>query len=628
MEMYYNGFLLTQLINITEVKRPVIGERILNSISVNGRNGEIFQGSTFGTKTIEVSFYMKYDHIPDAPNDSSLFQKVVTSLAFYLTGNKEPAPLIFSDQPNLYYLAIVENIDLERLLRIGQGSITFKCFSPYLYSLNSYEFNASNGIVTIVNDATASCYPVFRTTLSQATKYLMYVSTNGVIQVGSPNEAETGDTPRNDIIHSDNCASTAKWYAGSSSLLLSDRQVDSNVSVVSTGQSLKLSANPTGEANDGKYHGAWIMTTLDGQADYWQCKFYFKMKSQPSFNTEGSSPRQKGMIEMVMYDANNVPLNRFTMRDYYYDHEFNIPIWYDGKGKELWRDAEITGNQTTTITDNVKSLSELPSNATILSKSQFTIYKAVVKWNGTPIYKTKNESGDIYYKTGTGTSFIIASNDATWCRIYLDSTKTTTGFILMKHVNKVEDHKEYLVTYTKPVTTGTGKWDDFSGCVIIERRKHSSNVGCMWNMYLYKKKGNDSFNGDIELRKTVELYDSSNSFTTGGKIAKVGVYLACYQSAEPPQLMTFDDIIVKELLSDSQLAEQEQTGFSYIGNAGDVITVDCGEQMVYNNGEPIMEFVDVGSEFFDIDAFSSSQVKIVSDDSGATTTASITKRYL
>ena len=41
-----------------------------------------------------------------------------------------------------------------------------------------------------------------------------------------------------------------------------------------------------------------------------------------------------------------------------------------------------------------------------------------------------------------------------------------------------------------------------------------------------------------------------------------------------------------------------------------------------------MDYLDVGSEFFDIDAFTSSEVRVVSDDSSASTTAYITKRYL
>ena len=637
MEMFYNGFLVTQIINITDVRRPVIGDRILNAIQAPNRNGEIFHSSYFGTKTIEVSFYMKYDYRADV-NSASEFQQTVNSLAFYLCGNKEPAPLIFSDQPDKYYLAVVESIDLEQLLSIGQGTIIFKCFSPYLYAKETDAFNGSGGIITITNDATASCYPVFETRLTTATKYILYSSSNGTIQIGrtETDSEEAIIEAINPKVYQDNCASTANWYAGSSTLLSSKMKVDSAVSIVSSGQGLRLNKNPDGEGreNDGYYYGGWLMTNLPIQPEFWQCKLYFKMKSQPTTNVQvsGDSPKQKGIIHMALFDANNNILTQFNMRDIYYNHEFNIPAWFDGKGKQLYWDEEVTNSSSssTKVTDNVKSLSELPKNATILSKSEFTIYRAEVKWNGTPIYKEKNESGAIYYKTGTGTKFIIASNDATWCRIYLDNTKTTTGFLLMKHINKVADHNEFLVTYTVPASGGTGKWDDFVGTVVLERRKHSSNKGCMWNMYLYKKKGNDSWNGDVELRKTLELYDSSNSYTAGGALAKIGVYIGAYQSAEPPQVMTFDDLVVSELKSESQIEQEKEEAitFSYIGDAGDIIKVDCGEQMVYNNGEPIMHFVDVGSEFFDIDAFSATSVKVTSDDTGATTTATIQKRYL
>ena len=628
MEMIYNGFLLSQLINVLDVKRPPIGDRVLNSVSVNGRDGEIFTGSNFGTKTIEVVFYMKYEHIPEA-NDSSMYQKVVTSLAYYLANNKEPAPLIFSDQPNLYYMAIVESFDLERTLEIGEGSITFRCFDPFLYSINKYEFTSQNGLLTIVNDATASCYPVFETILNQPTKYLTFVGSNGVVQVGNTSEANTGDTAKNDMIHSDDCTSSARWYAGSSSLISSAMQIDSNVGITGTGKGLKLSTNPSGSADDKKYHGTFIMTNLDIQPMYWQAKLYFKMKSQPSFTVEGNAPEQKGIIHFGLYDKNNVLLTQFNMRDFYSTSEMNIPAWFDGKGKQLYWDEEIVTGKTNTTTDNVKSLSELPKNATVLSQSQFNIYKAVVKWNGTPIYKEKDTNSTVYYKTGTNTSFIIVSNDATWCRVYLDESKTTVGFILMKHINKVVDHTEYLVTYSTPAYEGTGKWDDFVGQVFLERRKHENGTGSIWRFILFKKAGNDSWNGEVTLRKTVEIYDPNNEHTAGKEIAKVGVFMGNYQDSAPPQMMTFDDLVVIELKDDADIKEEGGTGgFSYIGQTGDVIKVDCGEQMVYRNNEPIMEFVDVGSDFFSIDAFSSSQIRVLSDDSTVTTTATIQKRYL
>ena len=640
MEMYYNGFLLTQLIHITDVKRPVIGERIINSIPIAGRNGEVFQNSTFGGKTITVSFYMKYDYLPDGNGSSSDYQKVVTSLAYYLASNTEPAPLIFSDQSNLYYEAIVESIDIDRLLRIGQGTIVFRCLSPYLYSNTTYQ-DSGVGSILISNDATASCYPVFETTLTKDTKYLLYISKNGAIQVGSAGDSATNDNdisneekPTNYIIHQDNCTSSARWYAGSPSLFWGARAVDSNVSLVSTGKGLRLNRNTTGEASDCTFHGAWYMTDLDEQAMYWQTKLYFKFKSQPSYASDGDSPAQRGMIDFTLFDINNVPLINFSMRDNNISSEFNQPVLCNGHGTHMWKDAEIVNTANNKVTDNFKSLSEVPKNATILSQSQFTVYRAEVKWNGTPIYKDKDENGTIYYKTGAGTKFIIASNNATWCRVYLDSTKTTTGFILMKHINKVADHTEYLVTY-QTQNNSLGKWDDFVGCVVLERRPHSSGKGSCYNMYLYKKKGNDSWNGNIELKKTETFYDpTDSSFSTGGKLAKVGIFLAGYEDSVPPQGMVFDDLVVQRLVSSKEIEEEEtETGASMtpvgcIGTAGDVIKVDCGEQMVYNNNEPIMEFVDVGSDFFSIDAFSSSEVRILSDDTNAETVVTYRKRYL
>ena len=91
----YNNFMLTNMINITDVRRPVIGVRNVNALEINGRHGQLFQNAYFGTKVIEVDFYIKYDYSPNL-NDASVFQKVVKSLAYYLTSNTAPAKLIFA----------------------------------------------------------------------------------------------------------------------------------------------------------------------------------------------------------------------------------------------------------------------------------------------------------------------------------------------------------------------------------------------------------------------------------------------------------------------------------------------------------------------------------------------------
>lgn len=617
------------MINITDVKRSPVAERKINSISIPNRNGEIFQGAYFGTKTIEVSFYMKYDYSPtylDGLINASEFERVVQSLVYYLYANDAPAQLIFSDNPNQYYLAIVESFDMEKVLSIGQGTIIFKCFSPYTYDLTSNEFTSEDGIITIKNNGTANTYPIITTQLSKDTTHLSYISNNGIVQIGDPNAKYDYSDVNNPRIHVDQNTSTVNWYKGSSTLLYANRVIDENVSLVSDGWSLRTNINPTGEKDDKKYHGAFYLTNLKNtSAFYWKTQIDFTFGSRPSYGTAGNAPKQQGMIEFILYDANNKPLTNFSMRDYYNEYEHNIPFWYLGADTHVWSEKGTLGSiKTKNYTQYFDSLDDVPTDAKVIYETSYPKQKVTVKYDGTPIYANYNPYSKLLFKTGAGAEYEYAGQTvAGWMKIYLNASKTSIGWIANYHVELSDDGTHYLVTYSLPVDSGSGgNWNDFTGSLIIERVPHSNGTGSIWRMSLHKKIGVDSATSPITHSFYKNIFDPNNQYTDGGEIAKVGVYIASYQDAELPQRATIDDLIVWKI------NDNEAESMKYIGNAGDTIEVDMEKQMVYKNGIEFMEMVDVGSQFFDIPAFTAGQVKVVTDDDGATSSAKITKRYL
>lgn len=629
MEMLFNNKLISHLIKIIDVERETTGERVLNSLQVPSRDGEIFQNVYFGTKTIAVSFYLTQEYLPTYLNGTlskSEFTKYVQSLAFYLTTDK-PAKLIFSDNPSQYHLAIMESFNIERVLKLGQGTIVFKCFDPFLYDTQTCVFDATNdGIVTITNDGTASSYPTIVTMLGSDATHLSYVSKNGVIQIGNPNATYEYSEPSNPIIKNDLCTSTLNWYKGSSTLLYTDRLIDDNVNLVSDGYGLKLNTQPEGEEGSGNYVGAFYLSDLDEDTKYWRADINFTFKS---YNGGKNCPEQRGMIEFLMYDKNNVPIMNFSMRDFHTAYMHNTPMWHMGATTHAWNEKGTlgSGKNWNTTAQYVDSTDELPEDAQIIYETAFPKKKVVVKNNGTPVYASYSSSSKLLFKVAAGAEYSYANKEiAGWLKIYLNSEKTSVGWIANHNVDLEDDGTQYLVTYKQMTDSSSqGNWNWFTGTVILERQPHPNGIGSIWMMRLHKK-SDYSYTNNVTHVAYKTIYDPNNKLYSNvyNDLSKIGVYIASYEDSPMVGTVTLDDVVIRKYTDNYNSGDS----LKYIGKAGDVITVDCGKQMVYKNDIEFMEFVDIGSEFFSIPAFSTSEIRVITDDESSATSVKLTKRYL
>lgn len=81
------------------------------------------------TNAREISVPVKIDH-----KGFSDLQKIKEDLAGWLV-TKNPKPLEFADDPNRFYLAVVDGeMDLDEFLYWGEGLIKFVCPDPFKYS--------------------------------------------------------------------------------------------------------------------------------------------------------------------------------------------------------------------------------------------------------------------------------------------------------------------------------------------------------------------------------------------------------------------------------------------------------------------------------------------------------------
>lgn len=147
MALRYNGVDVPSFVIVRGVKVSLLPPISPVTVSVRGRAGSYRFGDDLGNRQITVD----YTICADSPADLRVKARQFANW-FYST---EPKPLVLAEEPDKHYLAQVsEETDLDELLGIGQGSITFLCTDPFVYGAEKSQPLFMNGrsVVTLVED--------------------------------------------------------------------------------------------------------------------------------------------------------------------------------------------------------------------------------------------------------------------------------------------------------------------------------------------------------------------------------------------------------------------------------------------------------------------------------------------
>lgn len=163
--MRFNGIKKDYLIVTRGRNRPAYAPIDRNFISVVGMSGAHLSHSKRQIRQIDVPVFIEAASFSD-------LQKVKEDLAEWLI-HDEPKELIFEDEPDRVYYAVVDgSLDLDELVRWGTGVITFLCPDPYKYGQEkTLRFPAD--AVVIENEGTAEANPIFELTAKKKTTFAM-----------------------------------------------------------------------------------------------------------------------------------------------------------------------------------------------------------------------------------------------------------------------------------------------------------------------------------------------------------------------------------------------------------------------------------------------------------------------
>ena len=178
-------------VKITKLDRNLTPPINNNTKSLGNSNGVSFLYSNYGENTITFEYVIDNR----TARNLSEFRRKTAGIIY----SKEPQRLIFSDEPNLYYDAILSGQPAlnENYLK-STGTMSFMVPDGLAHSVVEKTFTAaknSSGILeaTIVNNGTESVPIDYTITHSSENGYIGIVTKDGVIQLGDAGEQD-GET--------------------------------------------------------------------------------------------------------------------------------------------------------------------------------------------------------------------------------------------------------------------------------------------------------------------------------------------------------------------------------------------------------------------------------------------------
>ncbi|HFK1785923.1 distal tail protein Dit [Bacillus cereus] len=272
-------------------------------------------------RKILVPIALLYDSAEEA-------EKLKEEIADWLVTD-QPCELIFDNEKERTFLAVVdETLDLDQLVDLGEGTLTFICPMPYkLGKEQTIDFKKdANGLVANVqNKGTVHSNPIIEIDITKPNTFLdvwfggVSLSDRDYFRIGMP--LKTVETPveRNQRIIWDEMATTVGW---------------SKVSSMEDG-------NPIGEMKSDKYqfycsdfgtavkgwHGAAVKKSIPGgPVQDFIMQAYVTCKSKKI--------NEMGRVEIAILDENSKVLSKIAMNDLFWQAEQNfgtMVIGYDNK---------------------------------------------------------------------------------------------------------------------------------------------------------------------------------------------------------------------------------------------------------------------------------------------------------
>ena len=253
----YNEIDLTSMVKVREVEIPSLPSIEHSSIDIFERDGAVYNGASYGTREIKLTFIIQ-------PDDKGDYEQYVRDVkrAFY---TKEECRLFCGDE-NLYIWCVPEGDVVITELGTGcaEAEVNLVSYDPYWYSTDQQAVNNDDKKkFTVENESDTKVYPIINVGFTRDTTFFQIRnrSTNETVLIGGVPEKEKSTIKKNTRVFKDNMESTSGWVS-TSAPIDAGRSTGGTLSVTSDGKGLMC--GNFGSASDGAvWHGACYKKSID-----------------------------------------------------------------------------------------------------------------------------------------------------------------------------------------------------------------------------------------------------------------------------------------------------------------------------------------------------------------------------
>ena len=668
----YNEIDLTDMVKVREVEIPSLPTIEHSSIDIFERDGGVYNGASYGTREIKLTFIIK----PDNRDDYEQYVQDVKR-AFY---TKEEARLFCGDE-NLYIWCVpVDDMVITELGEgCAEGEVNLVSYDPYWYSVDQQAVNNNDKkSFTVENESDTNVYPVIQVGFTRDTTFLQIRnrSTNETVLIGGVPEKENNTIKKNTRVFKDTMETTSGW-TNTSAPIDAGRSTGGTLSVTSDGKGLMC--GNFGSASDGAvWHGACYKKSIDTPVKDFKVRIRMKHNSSGK-NGDPSHPYQNETTPPISGSKSThykvTAKSGLRLRKSASTSStklLTIPYGtkLTGTVSKGWLKTTYNGKTGYCYAEYIK---DVTSDSTVTSKERNYVTMKSTAIRATASKKATNK------KTIPAGTCIRVLYDTKYPTTGKDDVKGkfyklakpydgTTGFVLIENLVQAN---EYTVDYEPEIETA----DDKLG--VVELYGFSANNVQLFKLSmvddnefyeftypLIRKNGEDflkdktvapepkkvtTYNGDTKRVESIlsGKYGSWNEFygelyieriknrwyayvqkikdgQPGKKIKSktvtdkanqdeelsyIVIYFGTSGSTEKASGMAITDINV---YTATKIEDNKEYNFQEF-EAGDMLTIDNSIPAVYLNDEERNDLIDVGSSFFPLEP-GDNYIKVASDD--------------
>lgn len=666
----YNEIDLTELVKVRDIEIPSLPSIKHSSIDMFERDGEVYNGASYGTREIKLTFIIK----PDNKKDYEQYVRDVKR-AFY---TKEECRLFCGDE-KLYIWCVPEGemVITELGSYCAEAEVNLIAYDPYWHSTDQQAVNnGNNKKFTVENESDTNVYPVIQIGFTKDTTFCQIENqtTEERILVGGIPTTEGTTIKRDTKVFEDNMESTSGW-SSTTAPIDSSRATGGTLSITSDGAGV-MCGNFGSTSSGAIWHGACYKKSLDTPVKDFKVKIKMRHNSTGT-NGDPSYPYQNDTEDIISggisthYEVScpwGVILRKLPTETA--EKILIIPYGaklaisavangylettYDGKVGycSLYSLRQITSDTRTTI--DQRNYVATTSTAIRANASKDATNKKTIP-AGTCIrcmYDAEYPSWDTedkFYKLAkaydgvTGYVLIADLVEADNYKVeYVDDVETADdktgvvelyGFsannVQLFKLSMVDDNEWYEHTYPLIKKNGEEFLKDTSIPPQPKTKTSNSDNSNKVEKILSGKYGDwNEFYGELYIERVNNMWSAYVQKINEGQVVKVlesraiidaknkdeklnyiVIYFGTTGDASKASGMAITDINV---YAGSEIDNTVTYNFQEF-EKGDILTIDNSIPAVYLNNRKHNELIDIGSQFFSLRQ-GENEIKVASDD--------------